>query len=572
MGAELPATTASAPLIAGMFCVSAIFRWFIMKASLEVFSCMNWNRRSWIFVPTVVLFCSLLGGILGPEIANVAAATEDNANVNAAVKTFSNVYALVEENFADKVAPEKAVYRGAIPGMLRTLDPHSSFFDPRDFQLLREDQKGHYYGVGMTVAPRDGKTIVIAPFLGSPAYKAGIRPGDAILQVNDKSTENLRTDEVADLLKGPKGTPVQVTIAREGTTTPIVFNITRDEIPRKSVQDAFWLKPGIAYLDIEQFNDNTSTEVEKNIKQLGENNIKGLILDLRDNPGGLLNEGVEVAGRFLQKGQTVVKHSGRASSEKPYIARNGNGGKEYPIVILVNAYSASAAEIVAGALQDHDRAWVFGQNTFGKGLVQTVYPMVENTGLALTTARYYTPSGRLIQRDYANKSFFDYYYRKNLDSKNMQDVKMTDSGRTVYGGGGIAPDEKFELPKGTRLQALTLRNYAFLNFTAHYFASHDRKISKDWEPDQGVLNDFKQYILKQGLQFTEAEFAENQDWIKQQIRREVFISVFSIEDARKMGVETDPMVMKAIESLPKAKELLDTAKKMIVQRIAKPAR
>jgi carboxyl-terminal processing protease len=534
---------------------------------------MKLNRRSWIVVPTVVLFCSMLGGILGPEISNVAAATSED-DINAAVKTFSNVYALVEDNFADKVAPEKAVYRGAIPGMLRTLDPHSSFFDPRDFQLLREDQRGHYYGVGMTVAPRDGKTIVIAPFLGSPAYKAGIRPGDLILQVNDKSTENLRTDEVADLLKGPKGTQVQVTIAREGTEKPLVFNITRDEISRKSVKDAFWLKPGIAYLHIEQFNDNTSREVEEAMKRIGENNVKGLVLDLRDNPGGLLNEGVAVADRFLQKGQTVVKHSGRASAEKPYIARNGNGGKEYPIVVLVNRYSASAAEIVAGALQDHDRAWVFGENTFGKGLVQTVFPMVENTGLALTTARYYTPSGRLIQRDYTNKSFFDYYYRKNLDSKNMQDVKMTDSGRTVYGGGGIAPDEKFELPKGNRLQAIMIRSYAFLNFTAHYFASHDRKkITKDWEPDQGVLHDFKQYLTKENIQFTEAEFTENQDWIKQQIRREVFISVFSVEDARRMGVETDPMVQKAIDALPKAQELLSNAKKMIVQRLGKqPAR
>jgi carboxyl-terminal processing protease len=527
---------------------------------------MKSNRRSLIVVPLVVLLCSLAGGILGPEITNVAAAsTEDD--VHSALKVFSNVYSVVEENFAEKVTPDKAVYDGAIPGMLRTLDPHSSFFDPRDFQLLREDQKGHYYGVGMTVAPRNGKTIVIAPFTGSPAHKAGIRPGDIIISVNDKSTENLRTDEVADLLKGPKGTQVQVTIGREGANQPLVFNITRHEISRKSVQDAFWLKSGIAYLNVEQFNDNTSREVEDNIKKLGEQNIKGLILDLRNNPGGLLNEGVAVADRFLQKGQTVVKHSGRASAEKPYVARHGNGGREYPIVVLVNRFSASAAEIVAGALQDHDRAWIFGENTFGKGLVQTVFPLVENTGLALTTARYYTPSGRLIQRDYSNQSFFDYYYRKNLESKNMQDVKMTDSGRTVYGGGGIAPDEKYETPKGNRLQALIIRNYVAVNFTAHYFASHDRKsITKDWAPDQGVLNDFRQFLIKEGVRFDEAEFTENQTWISQQIRREVFISVFNIEDSRRMTIETDPMVLKAVDSLPKAKELIETAKKMIVQR------
>ena len=242
---------------------------------------------------------------------------------------------------------------------------------------------------------------------------------------------------------------------------------------------------------------------------------------------------------------------------------------EYPIVVLVNQYSASASEIVSGALQDHDRGWVFGQTTFGKGLVQTVYPLSENTGLALTTAKYYTPSERLIQRDYQNTSFFDYYYRKGTDTNNKQDVKMTDSGRTVYGGGGITPDETFEIPKGNKTQALFIRSYAFLNFTANYLAAHDRKaITKDWVPDEGAVQEFRQFALKQNIPFTETEFTENLDWIKQQIRREVFINVFNIEDSRKMTIATDPMVLKAIDALPKAKALLENAKKMIVQRTA----
>jgi carboxyl-terminal processing protease len=339
--------------------------------------------------------------MFGPSITGASAASSED-DIRQSLKAFTKVYDVVEENFADKVSADKAIYKGAIPGMARTLDPHTSFFDPKDFQLLREDQKGHYYGVGMTVAPRNGKTIVIAPFPGSPAYKAGIRPGDAILEVNDKRTDNLSTTEVADLLKGPRGTPVQILIAREGAEKPVVYNLVRDEIPRKSVEDAFWLKPGIMYLDIQSFNENTSKEVEENFRRLGEQNVKGLILDLRENPGGLLNEGVAVSDRFLQKGQTIVSHRGRSSPEKPYTARHGNGGYDYPIVVLVNRYSASAAEIVAGALQDHDRGWVLGDTTFGKGLVQTVYPLTENTGLALTTAHFYTPSGRLIQRDYSN--------------------------------------------------------------------------------------------------------------------------------------------------------------------------
>ncbi len=468
--------------------------------------------------------------------------------------------------------PDRAIYNGAIPGMLRTLDPHSNFLDPKAFQLLREDQKGHYYGVGMMVAERNGKTLVIAPFTGSPAYKAGLRPGDVILSVNDKSTENMTVAQVADLLKGPRGTPVQVVAAREGLDKPLTFNLVRDEIPRKSVQDAFWLQPGIAYLDIESFNENTSREVDANLARLGENNLKGLILDLRDNPGGLLNEGVAVADRFLHKNQLIVSHRGRSSPEKPYIARHGNGGHDYPIVVLVNRYSASAAEIVAGALQDHDRAWVLGENTFGKGLVQTVYPLSENTGLALTTAKYYTPSGRLIQRDYSNMSFLDYYNRKNSALKNPTDVKMTDGGRTVYGGGGITPDEKYSVPKLNRFQIDVLRKQAFFNFTARFFAGRDAKLPKGWDPDQNVENDFHQYLLKEGIQFSEAEYAENHAWLKQQLKREIYITAFGVDDARRLSIQTDPEMAKAIEAIPKARALVETAKKLIVQRTQKAER
>src|SRR5437016_3353336 len=226
------------------------------------------KRRSFLVAPLIVLLCSMLGGMYGPTIAGASAASSED-DIKSSLKSFTKVLNLVEENFADKVTPDKAIYKGAIPGMARTLDPHTSFFDPKDFQLLREDQKGHYYGVGMTVAPRGGKTIVIAPFEGSPAYKAGIRPGDVIMTVNDKATDNLNTTEVADLLKGPRGTQVQILIAREGSEKPLTFNVIRDEISRKSVQDAIWLKPGVAYMDIESFNETTSPEVRSEERRVG---------------------------------------------------------------------------------------------------------------------------------------------------------------------------------------------------------------------------------------------------------------------------------------------------------------
>ncbi|HUA87040.1 MAG TPA: S41 family peptidase [Bryobacteraceae bacterium] len=525
------------------------------------------RRRDYLYVPLFIALCSLAVGMFSGGGVKAATSLED-ATANSS-KSFTSVYDLVEKNFADPVKPDKAIYNGAIPGMLRELDPHSNFFDPKAYRALRDDQEGHYYGVGMTVQAHANHVVVMAPFTGSPAYKAGLRPGDVIIMVNDKSTDGLDVSGVADLLKGPKGTQVQVVVTREGSDKPITFNIIRDEINRASVSDVFWLKPGIAYVKIDQFNENTSKELTDKLSALPEKDIKGLILDLRENPGGLLNEGIEVAGHFLKKNETVVSVRGRAQPNKTYTARSDNGGKDYPIVDIVNRYTASAAEIVSGALQDHDRAWIFGETTFGKGLVQQVYPLSDNTGLALTTAHYYTPSGRLIQRDYSNISFLDYYYHTNLNERNTQDVKMTDSGRTVYGGGGITPDEKYTVPKLNKFQIQLLRKYSFYDFSAKFFAGrHEATLPKGWEPDEQLVNQFHDFLMTNKVQFADADFISNHDWIKEQLKYQLAITGFGYDESEKIRIEQDPEVLKAIDSLPKAKALVDNAKKMMVQRFA----
>ena len=525
------------------------------------------TRRSLLTMPVVILLCALLGGVYGRRVSATSALSDND--VHQSLQVLSKVYAAVEENYADPVNPGRAIYTGAIQGMLRTLDPHSNFFDPKSFQLLREEQRGKYYGVGMTVQPRGGKTIVLAPFVGSPAYKAGLRPGDIIAQVDDKSTDNLSTNEVAELLKGPKGTTVRILVLREGARKPLEFVIIRDEIPRPSIEQAYEIRPGVGFIRIANFSETTSRELAAALRQMDHRNFKGLILDLRYNPGGLLAEGVNVADMFLAKNQVIVSHRGRASGEKVYRATHGNGGLEYPLVILINRNSASAAEIVAGAVQDHDRGLVVGETSFGKGLVQTVYPLSDNTGLALTTAKYYTPSGRLIQREFSGVSLYDYYYHRDgpeKDGNQPKQIRTTDGGRTVYGGGGITPDEKVTSPplKGF-LRNLEVQRYAFFNFAKHYLGVHDT-VQRNFEVDDQVLSEFRRFLEEEKIPFTETDLHENLEVIKRRIKQELFISIFGKIEGDRVAIESDYQVLKAIELLPKAKALSEGARRIIAQR------
>jgi len=270
------------------------------------------SRRSLFFVLLVVIICGSLGAGYQRSSGNTVGASD--SDVRDSLRQFSEIYSLVEQNYAEPVNADKAIYNGAIPGMLHVLDPHSNFFDPKSYSLMREEQSGKYYGVGMQIAPRNNKIIVVAPFAGTPAYKAGLRPGDVIIAVDGKATDNLSVSDVADLLKGPKGTNVHISILRESTDKPLEFNVVRDEIPRNSVDLKFLIRSGIGYMHVSAFNETTEQEVEDALQQFGE--LKGLVLDLRGNPGGLLNEGVGVADKFLKKGQVIVSHRGRSSPEK----------------------------------------------------------------------------------------------------------------------------------------------------------------------------------------------------------------------------------------------------------------
>ncbi len=525
------------------------------------------SRRGIILLTAVLVISALLGGWFGPTVRATAAGSSDMQD---SVKSFTRVLSIVERNYADPVDVDKAIYDGAIPGMLHVLDPHSNFFDPHQYALFREEQQGKYYGVGMTVQGRDNQTIVLAPFVGSPAYKAGIRPGDVILKVDGKSCTGLTTTEVADMLKGAKGTTVHISLGREGWDKPIDVTVVRDEIPRPGVEYFTMVKPGIGYVRVSTFNETTDSDLADALKQLDVSKLDGLIIDLRNNGGGLLNQAVGMADMFLDKNEIVVSHRGRSSSEKRYYAVRGNQGIEVPLIVLINGQSASASEIVSGAIQDHDRGLIVGETSFGKGLVQTQFPLSEDTALLLTTARYYTPSGRLIQRDYKNISLYDYHY--NPKPPRAPEVKLTDSGRQVFGQGGITPDDAVPAPKLNDFEQSLLRRGVFYPFPqgvgdfVRYYLGEKPEISKDFVADDAVITQFRKYLDQQHIKFTEPDIQDNLAWLKWKIKREVFTTVFGLNDGYKVELQEDPQLQKAEELIPQARALYQNARKIVAER------
>jgi carboxyl-terminal processing protease len=527
------------------------------------------SRRGIVLLVAVLAISALLGGWFGPTVRATAAGSTD---LQDSVKGFTRVLSIVERNYADPVDVDKAVYDGAIPGMLRVLDPHSNFFDPRQYALFREEQQGKYYGVGMSVQARDNQTVVLSPFVGSPAYKAGIRPGDIIMKVDGKPCAGLTTTEVADMLKGAKGTTVHISLGREGWDKPIDVTVVRDEIPRPGVEYFTMVKPGIGYARVSTFNETTDSDLAEALKQLDVSKLDGLIIDLRNNGGGLLNQAVGMADMFLDKNEIVVSHRGRASSERRYYALRGNQGIEVPLVVLINGQSASASEIVAGSIQDHDRGLIVGETSFGKGLVQTQYPLSEDTALLLTTARYYTPSGRLIQRDYKNISLYDYHY--NPKPPRAPEVKLTDSGRQVFGQGGITPDDTIPAPKLDEFDQMLLRRGVFYPFPqgvgdfVRFYLGEKPEVTKEFVVDEAVLNQFRKYLDQQHIKFTEPDLQENLSWVKWKIKREVFTTVFGLNEGYKVELQEDPQLLKAEDLIPQAKALYDNARKVVAEREA----
>lgn len=555
------------------------------------------SRRSRIGTVSLAILAgsTLVGGWLGDRVL------AGGSKLNDDLRLYTAILGTVQDQYVDDVKAQQLV-GVSIQEMLRTLDPHSNFLEIKQYSSLQERQRGSYYGLGITVQSIDGNITVVAPFEGTPAHRLGIRAGDVISRIEGKDARGMSIDDAVKKLRGPKGTPVHITIVREGYDQPLEFTVIRDEIPLHSVPYFFMAQDHTGYIRLTDFNETTACrvgeppdcerELEKALRSLSEQGATSLILDIRDNPGGLLDQAFAVANLFLKKGQLVVFTKGRYKrDETNYVTEQESPYAKLPLVLLVSRHSASASEIVAGAIQDHDRGLIVGERTFGKGLVQTIMPLrnVRGYALALTTARYYTPSGRSIQRDYGTTPYEDYVAPK--DHRACADVirsegKLTDAGRKVFGGNGITPDYCVAPEAPSKFVASLIGRQAIVGFARTFEAAANQgtaqiegtgsrteaassgltPIDRGFTVDDKVLADFRKYLDGHKIPYTADALATHRVELCHEILEEVLRQVFGEGEARRQTFQWDPQVQKALEVIPKARLLLDDPQAYIVAR------
>ncbi len=519
----------------------------------------------------VVVASALLGGLFGGRVLAGQEALSQH------YEAFTTALAAIETTYAGEVDSERLVYR-AIGGMLQTLDPHSSFMDPRSYAQLRERQGGRYFGLGISINVIDGDITVMNLFEGSPAYRKGIRRGDVIARIAGEDANGITSDEAVSKLRGPQGTTVVVSIRRRGYDQLIDLEVERDEITIPTVQGAFMLDDTVGYVRLRDFSETSSRELREALGELDQLGMERLLLDLRDNPGGPLGQAIRVSNEFLPRGELIVYTRGRIqNSDQDYHAREDGEHNDIPLVVLVNRNSASASEIVSGAIQDHDRGLIVGETTFGKALVQSVYPISQGAGLALTTARYYTPSGRLIQRpwDGTFDEYLTYSLREQKPTEHtMSERRLTDTGREVFGGGGVEPDHFMAGPiegfDPTAFGRALAARQEFAKFAEQFSAEGDTRIQEQGRGRQHVsrgfvigeqmMADFRSHLESRGLTVDEDAFATDEEFIRAKMHYEIDIALFSLEEARRNLTVRDPQAQFAVTLFPEAERLLEVSR------------
>lgn len=460
------------------------------------------------------------------------------------LKQFTTAYHLVEENFSDPVTPEQAFYGGAIPGLLRSLDPFSAFLDPDQLRSLKDMQQSVQKGFGSVVSIAPGRVVVLQTLPGTPSARAGLSAGDEIIEINGYRLDRLDLNALVELLRQSRQQQAQLSVRRPGVATLMPFLLTPAELASPSVSRAFFLRPGVGYIKIESFDEGTGEELRKALEKLGGVKLRGLVVDLRDNPGGVLPAALETAAMFLRPGQVILSIRGRPGP-------NGSPAEEikvpddakpfqFPLAVIINGKSASAAEIVAGALQDHDRAEIAGEPSFGKGLVQRVFELSESTGLALTTALYFTPSGRSIQRPLSQL--------KNTGMDPPADNFHTAAGRQVKAGGGIIPDVIVS-PEGlTPFREALEGSSSFLSFAQRY-TSEGRKVPPDFTVTPELLDEFQSFLAERRIRPSLREWSANREYIGIRLKAELFNLAFGVEKGDEIEAQRDAQIQKAVQAL-----------------------
>jgi len=523
-----------------------------------------------------VLFAILVSALVGGLFGRSALATDDKVPEH--YRAFTAALNAIETSYIDKVDSDNLVY-GAVRGMLGTLDPHSSFFTPKEYAQMRERQEGRYYGIGVSIQAIDGDITAMQVFEQSPAYKKGIRRGDVMANVEGEDTKGWTVDQAMRKLRGPKGTTVYVGVKRRGFPEMIKFELVRDEVYIPTVPAYFMIDDTTGYIRMQDFGENTDRDVKHALHDLNAKGMKRLLFDIRGNPGGPLDQAIKVSNEFLPKGKMIVYTRGRVpNSDQDYRATEDSEFTEMPIVALVNRNSASAAEIVSGALQDHDRAYLVGETTFGKALVQSVYRISSGAGLALTTAHYYTPSGRIIQRPW-DASFDEYlsYTLRDQDADkphNPSDLKRTDAGRPVYAGGGIEPDKRVAGPlegfNPARFGRMLVARGEFANYAQKFAAEGDTRVTqastnrklvkRNFVVDEAMVADFREQMKADKLKIDDEAFAKDIEFVKAMIRFEIDNAVFGIADARRHLIAVDPQAQAALQMFGEAQKLTELNK------------
>lgn len=514
-----------------------------------------------------VVLSAIAGGVFGGQVL----ARQDS--MTRQFDAFASAVAAIEANYVDEVDVEQLVSR-AVSGMLQTLDPHSNYMDAQSYKRLRERQQGSYPGLGISINVVDGGITVMSLFEGSPAYRAGLRRGDVIARIEGDNAIGMSSDDAVSRLRGPKGTAVNISVRRDGYEELIDMQVERDEIRIATVEAAFMIDDETGYIRLGDFSETSNEELTAAMSALREEGFSRLMLDLRGNPGGPLDQAIKVSNQFLPRGDMIVYTRGRVeNSDQDYYARDDGEYTEQPLIVLVNRSSASASEIVAGAIQDHDRGLVVGETTFGKALVQSIFRVSHGAGLALTTARYFTPSGRMIQRPW--DSAFDEYLTYSLrepaaPEHSPADRKFTDAGREVYSGGGVEPDHFMTGPIAgfdpSRFGRLLAARRDFVTFAQRFVAAGDTRVTvpgrdrKVVEPgfavDESLLAEFKEHVRGRGLTVDEELFEADLDFIRAMIHFEVDTDLFGEREARRNLFRRDPQAQYALALFDEATALL----------------